>query len=142
MKVTLDNYQHLSERTSATATTKGRDECIDVVGRQTQIRLLHGAMGLCTEAGELQDTLKKHIFYDADLDKGNIIEECGDVLWYVAEILNALNMPMQDVMQKNIDKLAVRYPEKFVSKNALNRDIEKEHEVFDIGDSIRETRIG
>ena len=39
--------------------------------------LLHGAMGLCTESGEIMDALKRHIFYGSPLDILNIKEEIG-----------------------------------------------------------------
>ena len=55
----------------------------------SSIRLLHGAIGLSTESGELLDQVKKNVFYGKPLDKVNILEECGDVLWYVCLILDS-----------------------------------------------------
>ena len=88
-------------------------------------------MGLCTESGELLDQLKKHIFYGEELDLTNIEEEGGDFAWYLAEIINALDVKFIDMLQKNIDKLRVRYPEKFTEEKALNRDLEKEREILE-----------
>src|ERR1700677_3795449 len=39
------------------------------------LRLLHVGMGLCTEAGEFVDQLKRHIFYGRPIDRTNLIEE-------------------------------------------------------------------
>lgn len=90
------------------------------------IHLLHGAMGICTEGGELLDALKKHIYYGKGLDTVNIVEELGDVLWYVALICRTLGVSLDEVMQKNIEKLRTRYPENFSETNALFRDLDKE----------------
>ena len=130
IEVTLENYQELAQRTSSTSKYPGQLDVLDTLdfSHVEIVRLLHGAIGLCTEAGEIQDTLKKHLFYAADLDENNLIEECGDVLWYLAEILNALKIPLQKVMQANISKLAVRYPEKFDSEMAIVRDAQAEME--------------
>jgi len=95
------------------------------------IDLLHGAIGICTEGGELLDALKKHIYYGKELDKVNIIEEIGDVLWYIALICNALGISLEEVMQKNIEKLQIRYPEHFSEENALFRNLEKERNILE-----------
>jgi NTP pyrophosphatase (non-canonical NTP hydrolase) len=87
-------------------------------------------MGMCTEAGEFQDQLKRSIFYGKSVDAINLAEECGDMLWYIAEALNALGISMESVMEKNIAKLKYRYPEKFNSDDALNRDLEQERKAL------------
>lgn len=128
----MRHYQKLAERTSATKTSEGRDACRHrLVHHRREIRLLHGVMGLCTEAGEAQDQLKRVIFYGADLDVVNLAEEVGDVLWYCAEILNALDVDMSDVMEKNIAKLRARFPDKFTEGDALNRDLDEEREALE-----------
>ena len=95
--------------------------------------LLHGAMGVSTESGELLDTLKKHIFYGKDLDVPNIKEEVGDVLWYLTIIARSCGFTIEDAMEANVRKLKVRYPEKFTTENALNRDTVKEMQAVDGG---------
>jgi NTP pyrophosphatase (non-canonical NTP hydrolase) len=45
-------------------------------------RLLHAALGVAGEVGELVDHYKRHIFYGAPIDRVNVIEECGDLLWF------------------------------------------------------------
>lgn len=97
----------------------------------SQIRLLHAAMGLCTEAGEVMDAIKKHLFYGAELDETNLIEEAGDVLWYLAIMMDELSIGFHGVMQINHDKLAKRYGEKFSSEAALHRDLEGERNVLE-----------
>ena len=131
--VTIDNYQGLAERTSATANAGGCASAQVRIDTNT-IRLLHGGMGLSTEAGEFLDELKKHIFYGKPLDLVNLAEECGDAFWYLAEILTALDRRFIDVMQQNIDKLRTRYPERFTHEAALVRDLDAEREVLEEAD--------
>jgi len=126
-KITSDNYvQHV-------VVTESVDfEAIQQrLSDMSLIRLLHAAQGICTEAGELTDQLKKHIFYGAELDTINLIEELGDLTWYIGLALDEIGCPMNELLQKNIAKLAARYPEEFKEVDALNRDLEKERGVLE-----------
>lgn len=125
-----EEYQRLAERTSATASLAGQETCRSRIWNR-EIRLLHGLMGLCTEAGEAQDALKRTIFYGVPLDEVNLAEEVGDLFWYCAEILNTLDVNVEEVMQKNIDKLKERFPESFNSESALNRNLEQERKALE-----------
>jgi NTP pyrophosphatase (non-canonical NTP hydrolase) len=49
-------------------------------------------------------------------------KELGDVAWYVALGADAINTPLDEVLQTNIDKLRQRYPDGFSTKQSLNRD--------------------
>jgi len=57
----------------------------------------HAGFGLITEVGELVDTYKRNRFYKKDLDVKNLIEESGDVLWYIAIGYHSLQLDMPDV---------------------------------------------
>jgi NTP pyrophosphatase (non-canonical NTP hydrolase) len=46
-------------------------------------QILHGALGITTEGGEFVDQVKKHLYYGRKFDRTNVIEECGDILWYI-----------------------------------------------------------
>lgn len=87
--------------------------------------LLNGCMGLCGESGEVIDLLKKHLSQGHDLNKEKMIEEIGDVAWYIAEIAYALNVDLETVLTKNIEKLKKRYPVGFSVERSLNRKDEK-----------------
>ncbi len=95
------------------------------------IRLLHSAMGLSTEANEFLDMLKKHIYYGKPLDLVNVKEEIGDTLWYCAIAIDVLQTTMEEVMTVNIEKLKARYPEKFTSEKAINRDLNEERKILE-----------
>jgi NTP pyrophosphatase (non-canonical NTP hydrolase) len=105
-----------------------------IIGRMSDkrfIRILHGTLGVATEGGELLDALKKYVFYGKELDVVNVAEEIGDVLWYLNLLLDELNIPLEKIMEQNIEKLTARYGEKFSAFRALNRDLEKEREVLE-----------
>ena len=84
--------------------------------------LINGVMGLCGEAGEAIDIVKKHLAQGHDLDREKLIGELGDVAWYLAETAMALDVTLEDVLQRNIDKLKARYPEGFDAEKSINRE--------------------
>lgn len=90
------------------------------------VRGLHAAMGVATEAGELVDAFKKHIFYGKPLDKVNVVEEVGDLFWYLAILADDLGFTFEECMQANLKKLRLRYPEKYDDRLALERDLASE----------------
>lgn len=96
-------------------------------------RLLHAGIGLVTEALEFLQPLGNTIKYGDILDVVNLKEEIGDINWYQAIGLDALESSFQDVQDINISKLSLRYPEKFTDAKALNRDLAGEREVLEGG---------
>jgi NTP pyrophosphatase (non-canonical NTP hydrolase) len=102
-----NTYQELALRTAAAL--------------EPRQRLLNAALGLCGEAGEFADTLKKAEFHGHELDTAALQKELGDVLWYAALACNALGVQLGDVMEANIAKLRQRYPEGFSSERSRNR---------------------
>ena len=88
--------------------------------------ILHGAIGCCTEAGELIDIVKKAMFYGIPVDDWLLIEEMGDMFWYLGLICDSLGISFEEVMDKNIKKLEKRYPTKFTTIDEQNRDYEAE----------------
>ena len=107
--------------------TENRDfESIKTRINDRSLRLLHASLGVSTESNEFLDMLKKHIYYGKTIDYVNLQEEIGDILFYCAVALDELNISFESVMSNNIEKLKKRYPEKFTSENALNRNIENE----------------
>jgi NTP pyrophosphatase (non-canonical NTP hydrolase) len=71
--------------------------------------LLHMAVGVSGEAGELLDAVKKHAVYTKPLDRDNIIEELGDLEFYMAGLRDALGITRQETLAANIRKLSLRY---------------------------------
>lgn len=103
---------------------------------QVNIRLLHAAIGIFTESGELLEALLKSVNRTEDgaqIDKFNFAEELGDVYWYMAIAHDELGISEERVRQTVIAKLAARYPEKFTAEAALNRDLVAERKVLEAG---------
>ena len=86
--------------------------------------LINGVMGLCGESGEAIDLVKKHLAQGHELDRDGLIKELGDIAWYLAETAYALDVPLEDVFQKNIEKLKKRYPEGFSQSRSVCREEE------------------
>jgi len=101
-------YQTEAQRTSST--------------RKAMDKLTNGALGLCGEAGEVSEPLKKHLFQGHDLDREKMIDELGDVLWYCAEIATGLQISLDLVAERNIQKLKHRYPDGFDAERSAQRE--------------------
>lgn len=123
----MNDYDREAKRTESPIT-------VDLANRATaNVRLLHGVMGIVTEAGELMDQLKGHIFYDKMLDAVNVQEELGDLEWYMAIVRSVLGVSQGHIQQRNVEKLRRRYPETYSHVSALNRDLESEREALTSG---------
>ena len=84
--------------------------------------LINGVMGLCGEAGEAIDVVKKHLAQGHELDREHLIKELGDVAWYLAETATALDITLEEVLERNLQKLRARYPEGFDDQRSLHRE--------------------
>ena len=107
----LDEYQKLALRTAAPKDKKNE--------------IFHLLLSLCGESGEIAEKAKK-IIRDKDSDfsqwdKEDIIKELGDVLWYVAVIANYFDIPLNEVGEKNIAKLADRMKRNMIHGSGDNR---------------------
>ena len=109
--MTINEYQQLAMTTLNPALAKK-----DV--------LINGVMGLCGESGEAIDIVKKHLAQGHALDRDKLIKEPGDIAWYLAETAFALDVPLEEVLQRNIDKLRARYPEGFSAEKSIHRNEE------------------
>lgn len=111
--LTPNEYQHLALRTLNPALTEK-----DV--------LINGVMGLCGEAGEAIDLVKKHLAQGHALDRTQLAKELGDVAWYLAETAYAIGYDLETVLRGNIDKLRARYPEGFDADRSQHRKTDDE----------------
>ena len=94
--------------------------------------LAHGVVGISTEAGELLDQWKKHVFYGKGLDVQNVREEIGDLCWYIALVTKALKLDFDEILAGNIRKLEARYGGKFSQEKAINRNVKQEMSAMDL----------
>ena len=80
---------------------------------QDQALKLLCALGMGGESGEVEDILKKHVFHGKPLDEAHLLEEIGDVLWYVDRLLWLMGHSLQEAMTVNANKILARYPDGF-----------------------------
>lgn len=104
----LNDYQRLAQRTAGMTDSP-------------EAKIENGILGMCGEDGECADLLKKHRHQKHELDPEKLLEEAGDVLWYVAETAAGLGVTLEEVAQYNISKLKRRYPEGFDPQRSIHR---------------------
>lgn len=76
-------------------------------------RLLTASVGMCAEAGEFTEIIKKIIFQGKPVNEDNLFHlkrELGDIMWYVMQACMGLDISLDEIVQMNIDKLKARYP--------------------------------
>lgn len=71
--------------------------------------LLHMAVGICGESGELIDAVKKAAIYGKELDRQNVIEELGDLEFYMEGLRAGLGISRAQCLEANMAKLGKRY---------------------------------
>lgn len=107
--LTADDYQRAALRTAQTDKFP-----MDAL-------LLNGVMGLCGEAGECIDLVKKYRFQGHRLDYDVLKKELGDVAWYLAVASYGAGFRLSEVLNQNIEKLKERYPDGFDKARSINR---------------------
>lgn len=106
--LTLNDYQRMARRTAGT--------------KRKSDKMEEALFGLAGEVGELCDHYKKYMHQGHDIDYDHMAEEAGDVLWYLAEIADALGITLEEIARRNIDKLRKRYPDGFDPERSRNRE--------------------
>ena len=85
-------------------------------------QLQNGLMGLCGEAGECIDLLKKYMFQGhTERDMTHLASELGDCAWYLAVSAAMIGYDLEDIFKMNIEKLKKRYPEGFDEERSMVR---------------------
>ena len=105
---TMNEYQNLCLRTA----TVPMDE---------KIMHLTWSLALAGEVGELANRTKKVFLHGHPYDQEKVVEELGDILWYIAVYSHDIGVDLQEIAQKNVTKLEKRYPNGFSSEASQNR---------------------
>lgn len=110
----IETYSKLALRTAAE-------------GYSQRDNVIHAALGIGGEAGEILDHVKKVAFNNRALDNKHLIAEISDVMWYLNLLVASLGTTWGHVLSVNIAKLEARYPDlKFDAERSLNRDLAAE----------------
>ena len=125
-KVTSENYVQKALRSEDLDLSHTKEK----LQNDHIVRLLHASFGMITEVGEFADNIKRHLFYNEPLNIGNAKEELGDQTWYIGLAIDVLKTTMDEIMTKNIEKLKIRYPEKFEFDKSVNRNLKEEEKIF------------
>lgn len=85
--------------------------------------VIYAALGMCGEAGEASELIKKYAYHGHTIDTDHLSRELGDVLWYVSYMAHLFGYPLGKIMAMNQEKLAKRYPDgKFDAERSRNRE--------------------
>ena len=89
---------------------------------EKDVELLHMAIGVAEEGGEILGNVKKYIFYRKLLDIGKVIEELGDIEYFLEGLRQQLGLSREQCIKNNITKLSKRYKGlKYSNEAAINR---------------------
>lgn len=88
--------------------------------------LLHAAIGMSGESGEVLDMIKKVWVYEKLIDPEKLIEELGDIIFYWQAMANLMGISAHEIKLKNMRKLNKRYPQGYSDQAAIDRvDVKK-----------------
>lgn len=93
-------------------------------------RIFHGVIGLFTESTELMEAMQTALD-EGKWDIVNLKEEIADSEWYKAILVDALGCEIEDLQRTVIEKLRLRYPDKYTDSAAINRDLIAERELLE-----------
>lgn len=98
----VDEYQKLASRT-----------IVDLGENSFKEHLINSSVGISCEAAEVLQHIQRNSFCKKPLDTGKIIDECGDILWYISYLLTTLNVSLEDCMKYNLYKVSDRYKDRW-----------------------------
>jgi NTP pyrophosphatase (non-canonical NTP hydrolase) len=129
----VDYIRFVDEVTSeASKDPQEFSDALDIIDETSGIspeRLITAAMGICAEGGEFTEVVKKCVFQGKPMDEHTMYHlkrELGDIMWYIAQGCIALEIPLEDIIWMNIEKLEARYPngfDQFRSENRKDGDV-------------------
>lgn len=101
--------------------SKNGDDIIEELNA-TEAMILHMAVGVATESGELLDAAKKMVFYGKNLDIDNVTEELGDLEFYMEGLRQLVGLTREETLEDNMYKLdKLRYKNGFSNQAAIER---------------------
>lgn len=93
-----------------------------------EAHLVHMVIGISGEAGEILDAIKKAVIYRKPLDMENVVEELGDLEFYMEGLRQGLGITREECLKHNIEKLTKRYAGMMYSNESAQTRADKEVE--------------
>lgn len=109
------------------ALVKSGQDIIDTLTPE-KMHTIHMAVGVSGESGELLDAVKKYVIYNKPLDRINVVEELGDLEFYMEGLRQGLGITREETIIANINKLGVRYASGSYSDEQAQDRADKEPE--------------
>lgn len=108
--------------------------------------LEHMVIGICGEAGEIADCIKKHTIYGKEFDRANAVEELGDLEFYMAGLRQMLGISRDETLEGNYEKLKARYTGGTYSdaaaiERADKKEPQPELQVIDMSKAISDDQV-
>jgi phosphoribosyl-ATP pyrophosphohydrolase len=85
----------------------------------------HARGGICEEAGEISTAAKRHVVYNKPFDRTHMIEEMGDLRFFLQALMNMYDISETEILQGNANKLSERYKTLAYSDAAANARADK-----------------
>lgn len=104
----MKSFENITHPELVAALVKPGQDIIDSLTPE-KAHLWHMASCVPSEAGELFDAIKKHVIYNKPLDRENVVEEIGDIAFYLEGIMSTLGITREEALAANIAKLGKRY---------------------------------
>lgn len=99
----------------------------DIIGTTIEAELT-----LEDEISKLQDIVKKFIAYNKPIDSEQEVILLKNITKILDELLTFMEIDdLMDCLERNINKLRIRFPDKFTEENALNRNLELERQTLE-----------
>lgn len=117
---TMDATQTINHSDLVSALVKPGHEILSEM-TPAKCYLMHMALGVEGEAGELGDAIKKHVIYNQLLDMDNVEEEMGDIEWFLEALRQFTGITREQCIVANIKKLAKRYEKGYSNRAAQER---------------------
>lgn len=81
----------------------------------------HALFGMASEVGEIHAIYQK-VYQGHEMDCMKVVDEMGDLMWFVAELADTIGVSLDDVADHNIAKLKKRYPQGFDVEHSVHRE--------------------
>lgn len=86
-----------------------------------QQNLIHAALGITSEGGEIATIVKASCIYNKEVNIASLMEEAGDVLWFLTLLAKCMGVELEDIAKENIRKLKLRFPQGYSDIDAKMR---------------------